>query len=465
MGNSASQLPYSIDNQVGAPHDHNGWALHNGKSTDGNETPVTVFVGKKPLLAKQPVSPRFPNKTQLVPALHHYNQCRKLRHPQILKVLATLDTDNPTAAANDGGGPSGPTVDSSSKAITGDLIIVTEPCVSLDQWFLSNPTHEQIAWGLECVVQALHFLHSSANLAHGNLSPSSFYVTRSGDVKLWNFSLMTPVGPDVGPSSHFKEWEQSVTPESYRSPERVQLNYAAISQAGVHAMDSFSLAVLIDHWFHGQIPALLQKAVQRLQTTNLKMRPRLQPLLKCPIFDTPLQKLQKQFEEITIQPIDQKVALWQNLGLSMQAGLIPQDLALYKVLPLIQSSIQTTCTNESLMGQDLYRREGKREFCRHCTLLQLLVGACIRPSIVSLWTIPTRLTSCSYLVVISARHDCSHVLHCRELFGARQSLQATGSYCCTLVHGQGPWGPRSIAQQGQLYVPTFGKEHSQCQCL
>lgn len=357
MGNSASQLPYSIDNQVGAPHDHNGWALHNGKSTDGNETPVTVFVGKKPLLSKQPVSPRFPNKTQLVPALHHYNQCRKLRHPQILKVLATLDTDNPTAAANDTGGPSSPTVDSSSKAITGDLIIVTEPCVSLDQWFLSNPTHEQIAWGLECVVQALHFLHSSANLAHGNLSPSSFYVTRSGDVKLWNFSLLTPVGPDVGPSNHFKEWEQAVTPESYRSPERVQLNYAAISQAGVHAMDSFSLGVLIDHWFQGQIPAMLQKAVQRLETPNLKMRPRLQPLLKCPIFDTPLQKLQKQFEEITIQPIDQKVALWQNLGLSMQAGLIPQELALYKVLPLIQSSIQTTCTNESLMGQDLYRRE------------------------------------------------------------------------------------------------------------
>jgi SCY1-like protein 1 len=367
MGNSASQLPYSIDNQVGAPQDHNGWALHKGKSTDGNDLEVSVFVGKKPQLAKQAVSPRFPQKTQLVPALHHYNQCRKLRHPHILKVLATLDTDNPTAASQDGkagaGASGAKSNESSSKATTGDLIIVTEPCVSLDQWLLSNPAPEQIAWGLECVIQGLHFLHASAQLAHGNVSPSSFYVTQSGDVKLWNFSLMTQIGPNLGPSNHFKEWEQAVTPESYRSPERVQLNYAAIeSNGGVHAMDSFSLGILIsDYWFQGQqgMPAVLHKAVQRLQTPNLKMRPRLQPLLKCPVFDTPFQKLQKQFEEIIMQSIDQKVQLWQNLGLSLQAGLIPQDLALYKVLPLIQSSIQSTCTNETLMAQDLYRKEGK----------------------------------------------------------------------------------------------------------
>lgn len=364
MGNSASQLPYSIDNQVGTPQDHSGWALHNGKSTDATATPVSVFVGKKPLLMKHPISPRFPAKMALQPALHHYNQCRKLRHPHILKVLATMDTDNPTAAANNDGGAasssSSTNVESTTKVTTGDLIIVTEPCISLEQWLMnSNPSAEQLAWGLECVIQGLHFLHASANLSHGNLHPGSLYVTPAGDVKLWNFSLMTQVGPNLGPTNHFKEWEQSTTPESYRSPERVQLNYTGLSNGGIHAMDSYSLGVLIDYWFRGQIPAVLIKAVQRLQTQNIKMRPRLQPLLQCPIFDTPLQKLQKQFEEITIQPIDRKVELWHNLGLSMQADLIPQDLATYKVLKLIQSGIQTTCTTETLMAQDLYRREGR----------------------------------------------------------------------------------------------------------
>ena len=119
MGNSASALPYSIDNQVGTPNDHNGWALHNGKSTDGNNQDVTVFVGKKPLLAKQPASPRFPNQMMFVPALHHYNNCRKLRHPHILKVYATLDTDNPTAATTDGasGGGGGGEAEATADAI------------------------------------------------------------------------------------------------------------------------------------------------------------------------------------------------------------------------------------------------------------------------------------------------------------------------------------------------------------
>jgi SCY1-like protein 1 len=366
MGNSSSSLPYSIDNQVGAPHDHNGWALHNGKSTDGNGTEVSVFVGKKPLLSKTPINQRYPSQMQLVPALHHYNHCRKLRHPQILKVYATLDTDNPAAATTEGGAASAATASAAlSSATTGDLIIVTEPCIPLSQWLLQSPTPEQLAWGLECVVKGLHFLHGSANLAHGNVSPSSLYVTQSGDVKLWNFSLITPVGPTGGgPTLHFQQWEQVCTPEQYRSPERISQQWDAISNAGAHAMDSYSLGILIaDYWFNtgsgSRVPAPLQKAVQRMQTPNLKMRPRLQPLLKCPVFDTPYQKLQLQLEEITIQPVEQKVALWQNLGHQLQSGSgLPKDVALYKILPLVIHSIQTICGNESMLSQDMYRREG-----------------------------------------------------------------------------------------------------------
>lgn len=370
MGNSSSSLPYSIDNQVGAPHDHNGWALHNGKSTDGSETPVTVFVGKKSILSKTPVNPRYKSQMQLVPALHHYNHCRKLRHPQILKVYATLDTDNPAAsAAAEGGAPAAASSAAASSSTTGDLIIVTEPCIPLTQWLLEKkPTPEQLAWGLECIVKGLHFLHNSAKLAHGNINPSSLYVTLSGDVKLWNFSLITPVGPTGGgPTIHFQQWEHVCTPESYRSPERQSQSWNAIENAGVHAMDSYSLGILIaEDWYNqgngiNRVPAALQKAVQRMQTPNLKMRPRLQPLLKCPVFDTPYQKMQLQLEEISIQPVEQKVQLWQQLGLQLQqgGGNVSQDVALYKILPLIIQSLQTICSNESMLAQDMYRREGK----------------------------------------------------------------------------------------------------------
>jgi SCY1-like protein 1 len=365
MGNSASALPYSIDDQIGAPHDHNGWSLHNGKSTNGRETEVSIFVGKKPLLAKTPVSTRFSQQMQLVPALHHFRHCKKLRHPHILKVYATLDTDNPSESTGEGGASASASAKvATSDAGTGDLMIVTEPCVSLDSWLLSNPSAEQLAWGLDCLVRGLHFMHSSAKLSHGNLSPSSFYVTKSGDVKLWNFNLVTQIGPNLGPDNHFQQWEQACTLEAYRSPERAERQYDAISNHGVHAMDSYGLAILIDHWFQGRIPQKLQKAVQRMQTPNMKMRPRLQPLLKCPVFDTPYQKLQLTLEGLVVQPVEQKIALWQNLGASMQSGAIPKDVALYKVLPLIKNSAMTICTNEAMLTQDLYRREGKS--CSMC---------------------------------------------------------------------------------------------------
>ena len=226
--------------------------------------------------------------------------------------------------------------------MTGDLIIVTEPCIPFEEWLLKgNPSPEQLAWGLESIIRGLHFLHSSANLAHGNLSPSSFYVTKSSDVKIWNFSLVTTIDTNFGPNSHFTAWEEACTPDAYRSPERVNKQYNVIQTT--HAMDSYALGVLIDHIYSGNIPQQLQKAVQRLMTQNVKMRPRLQPLLKCPVFNTPYQKLQLQLEEITVQPVEQKVALWQNLLSSFRSGVIPKDLALYKILPLIQSSIQTIC--------------------------------------------------------------------------------------------------------------------------
>ena len=137
-------------------------------------------------------------------------------------------------------------------------------------------------------------------------------------------------------------------------------------------MDSYSLGVLIgDYWYRNpstnanNVPQTLQKAVQRLTTTNIKMRPRLLPLLKCPVFDTPYRKLQRSLEEITIQPVEQKIQLWQYLGQHLQQGndTIPKDVALYKILPLVVTTVKKICGNESMLSQDMYRREGMYEFC------------------------------------------------------------------------------------------------------
>ena len=86
------------------------------------------------------------------------------------------------------------------------------------------------------------------------------------------------------------------------------------------------------------------------------------PLLKCPIFDTTLQKIQLQLNEILVQPVEQKVQTWQNLYTSLQNRTLSKSVAVYKVLPLIQNSILTICNNESMISQDFYRREGMFRF-------------------------------------------------------------------------------------------------------
>ena len=123
MGNSSSALPYAIGNQIGT--DDLGWNIHDG-TKKSNSDPVTVFVGKKPNLVKTPADKtgRHRGMMQLQPAMHHYQQCKKVRHPHILEVYATLDTDNPDA---DNNAQSQGSIDP-TKA-TGDWIVVTEPCV------------------------------------------------------------------------------------------------------------------------------------------------------------------------------------------------------------------------------------------------------------------------------------------------------------------------------------------------
>lgn len=376
MGNSASSLPFTIGKQVAKTSD-GCWEVHEGsRKSDG--AAVSVFVGKKPALAK-PSGPATQRKPLVGAAVHHFTHCKKLRHPHILTVEATLDTDHPadatTTGAGGGGGGGGAAAGggaagaaagggggaatSASKAASepGDFIIVTEPCVPFETWLQSRPDPEALAWGLEAAVRALSFIHTSAGMAHGNLSPGSFAVTPAGDVKLWNFSLVTT--PDMSP--HFREWEGVLTPSQYRSPERHEQRWDALaaSGTGVHAVDSYGLGVLIPHIFGGVTPPPLVKAVQRMQTPNPRMRPRLQPLLKCPVFDTPYQKLQLQLEEFAVAPVESKIQFWQNLTANLQAGLVPQFLAVHKLLPIMKDSIKTTCNSDIMKSQDMYRREGK----------------------------------------------------------------------------------------------------------
>mmetsp|Transcript_37930 Transcript_37930/g.81023 ORF Transcript_37930/g.81023 Transcript_37930/m.81023 type:complete len:840 (+) Transcript_37930:120-2639(+) len=380
-GSHSSSLPYNIKSDsisASTKHGSHGWAIHEAtdKKSDGGE--VTAFQASKAELAKSPLRRNTSlanakysdtSQTQLIPALHHFHRIKRLIHPRILRAHATLDTDYPDETKP------APGLDALEKTSTaGTLIIVTEKATPLDDWLENlNPHTAQanaaaISWGIHNLVEALGFLHMQAKLAHGMICPDAVFVTPAGDFKLGGFDLTTPIGIEDGgggPTPHFRKYEGVVCPADYRSPERVGQRYDVLQQsAPVHSIDCFSLAVLIEYIYthpnsgtNGQVPAPLKKALMRMKNDNPKLRPRLAPLLKCPVFDNPYVKAEMFLDEVMSKPVEEKIMFLQSLPDVLNRGVLNESVAIHKILPLLVMGLRATAGNEAAMTQDVNRRE------------------------------------------------------------------------------------------------------------
>lgn len=388
MGNSASALPYTIGDEVhpATRKGFYGFSIHSGERKS-DKKPVTVFKGEKSVMAKTAIirggNTHDPTLTQIFPALHHFKKSKTMIHPHILKCYATLDTDYP-----DGNDPSSSTTQSISEAnpaslstlqqtaTTGDLIMVTEPVMVLEDYLdmlerdsemTDTQRADAVAWGIYTLIQAVNFLHSTAKLAHGNLIPESIFVTPGGDWKLSAFHLLTPIGirdGATGPSQHFRHFERDITPKDYRGPERIEGRFDAISTSPVHAMDAFAFGVLLPEIYRhygcgtsSQLPQKLEKACMRLRTPSITSRPRILPLSKCPIFSSPHVTAQKFLDEIATQPIEAKISFWKSLPDLFAKRVLSTRIAKYKILPLLQQTITNLTTMDNCLTQEISKRE------------------------------------------------------------------------------------------------------------
>eukprot|EP00566_Odontella_aurita_P009013 CAMPEP_0113584536 /NCGR_PEP_ID=MMETSP0015_2-20120614/33163_1 /TAXON_ID=2838 /ORGANISM="Odontella" /LENGTH=809 /DNA_ID=CAMNT_0000489607 /DNA_START=1127 /DNA_END=3553 /DNA_ORIENTATION=- /assembly_acc=CAM_ASM_000160 len=382
MGNSSSALPYAIgdETQPSSRPGSGGWAIHDG-NRKSDSLPVTVFKASKAALSKTPldrhksIGVTGSNGTQIIPALHHFKKSKTLVHPNILQTHATLDTDYPNGDSPDLSmmDPSDPTaLQRTGTLLTGDLIIVTERCVPLSDYLdglaRSGANAERaVAWGLHNLINALGFLHNAAKLCHGAVCPHSVFVTPAGDFKLSNFSLLTAVGIEDGgggPTRHFRHFDDLACTNEYRSPERRQRQYDAIATGPVHSMDSFSLGAFVEGLYghpsagtNGQVPQQLRKAVQRLQTANARMRPRVIPLLKCPVFDSPHIAARDFLDNIAVKQSEEKIQFMQSLPDLLGRGVLDRDVAVHRILPVLVGTVTSHVGREGAMTQDVNRRE------------------------------------------------------------------------------------------------------------
>ena len=270
---------------------------------------------------------------------------------------------------------------------TGTLIIVTERVDCLDDWLdnclslsrgsgsrgggsttNTNSNSQQISWGIYNLIEALVFLHNQAKLSHGNVCPDSIYVTPGGDFKLGGFDLVTPTSEEQGGLSlHFRTYDSAgVCPDDYRSPERIAQRYDSMSGVNypVHSMDCYSLAILIEYIYShpnagtgGKVPQMLQKALVRMKNEGPKLRPRLQPLLKCPVFDNIYVKTQLFLDEAMAKPVEERIAFLQSCGDLLTRGVLEERSAVYKLLPLLIMILKSNAGNEQAMSQEVNRRQ------------------------------------------------------------------------------------------------------------
>lgn len=387
MGNSASaSLPYSIGTEEFpakyAGH-HTGWAIHNGSQKSNPNQPVTVFKFSKAANATSSQNP-LDAEVRLLAAQHHFKKMKTLVHPHLLRAYETLDTDNPDGSNPAAGGSGSSGVDPAS--LKGDFIIVTEHVIPLSAYLNQivrsaddSENNAQVisnilAWGMVTIIEALHFLHSTAQLSHGRVCIDSIYVTRGGDLKLGDFSLLTRIDPaNMSHSSatlprSFTDLQRTLTPTNYMSPERLEQRWETVAACPPHIMDSYSMGILIQELYttfskDGIVPQKLVKAVQRLTTSNVKLRPRIGPLLKCPVFtENQLVQANSVLDNIATKPAEEKIIFFQKLPDMINKNIIHKRIAEYKVLPIFASRVQSILGSGQAAGgaiqQDVSRREG-----------------------------------------------------------------------------------------------------------
>ncbi|CAH7667548.1 SCY1 protein kinase [Phakopsora pachyrhizi] len=238
------------------------WTLHDGTKRDDNSI-VSIFLYDSLQPSNLFVGSRD-KKLILGFAKNHLKKLRSLRHPDILKFIDGTETD--TA-----------------------VYIVTEKVESLATRLESrekSPAGSEVEWkiwGLSRIVSALKFLNGPGASTHGNLRPSSIFISHSGEWRLSGFEILSspkdpqPILYTLG----------GLLPDSsrYASPEVIKAGYDALKDLDPYCLDSFQLYLLVQTVFNnvppssdsvsqprGSIPPQLFSTVRRLASANPKSR-------------------------------------------------------------------------------------------------------------------------------------------------------------------------------------------------
>ncbi|KAL4888450.1 armadillo-type protein [Aspergillus ambiguus] len=310
-----SSFPYSLGDRVDVSDSI--WTLHNAtKREDGFACSIFTF----DIAA---------NKSRLPLAKNAVRKCRTLRHPGVIKVLDTIETET-------------------------SIYIITERVVPLS-WHVRRRSlsEETCKWGLYTVASTLKFINEDAASVHGVVRASSIYASESGEWKLGGFDVLSSMNDENAVIYTYG----SLVPDAarYTPPEVVKGGWDIIKRHPLSAVDAYGLGILIFEVFNGSfmggdqvgkttnVPPSMHQSYKRLCTANPKLR--LSPAHFVEqgkkhggFFQTPLIRLTDDIESLGLKNDAEREEFINELDELSED--FPEEFFKMKVLPELLKSVE-----------------------------------------------------------------------------------------------------------------------------
>ncbi|KAI4285753.1 MAG: hypothetical protein L6R38_000400 [Xanthoria sp. 2 TBL-2021] len=308
-------FPYTFGDRVTL--DQSIWTLYNGtRKEDGSDCSIFTFEITT-------------SKSRLPLARNAVRKMRTLRHPGVLKVYDTVETDT-------------------------YIYIATERVTPLE-WSLRRKTlsAETLKWGLHTVATTISFINDEAFSVHGNVRLTSVYTSQSGEWRLGGFEILSSMKEDDAVIYSMG----SINPDSgkYAPPEVAKSGWDTIKRHPLSATDSYGFALLAFEVFNGclinsdsigqtrNLPPTMHQSYKRLLNQNPKARLSLshfkeQGRRSGGFFDTPLIKLSDGIESLGLKSDGEREDFLSEMD--EVASEFPEEYFSAKVLPELLKSVE-----------------------------------------------------------------------------------------------------------------------------
>ncbi|KAK6105619.1 Protein kinase domain family protein [Brugia pahangi] len=316
------------------------WKLYSAKCTTDDKD-VTIFIFNRKDNVKAPSRLGSGNRLTLIDLIRYdISQLSSLAHPRILQILHDIEENKEM-------------ISFASEHIQANLEVTM---------LEDGLGRLEMKLGILQLIDGLSYLHNSAKILHGNLTPSVIYITLSRHWKIAGFAFSVAARePNVFPCFPWtKKLSVHLQPDlDFLAPEYLLANKNLVTSAA----DVFSLGVLIC-WICsggkrlidaknnidtyrvicGQLDTALKciadelgpnllDAMEKVLSLDVDKRPTVQFLALIKYFDDPALSTLRQLDDImqVFDPEQKNVFLSQTLYDNL--SLIPENLWFVRILP------------------------------------------------------------------------------------------------------------------------------------